>query len=218
MGRRIVTASEVNEGTRLNEARLKALTGGDLVTARFLHAEFFDYQPVLKLWLAVNHKPVVRDDSHGLWRRVRLIPFKRPFTRDADPAFRDLLRAELPGILAWAVQGCDRLASRMGSSRRRLSRQPPTSYRAESDPIGEFLAERCVVGDGYEAQASSPYSAYRGWAADSSLRDREVISSRTFGDHATARFAKVKRNNGSFYLGVGLLAGYPGGASPVTDQ
>jgi putative DNA primase/helicase len=102
VGRRLVTSSETNEGTRLNEARMKALTGCDPITARFLHAEFFTFTPVAKYWLAVNHKPVVGDDSVGFWRRVRLIPFTRQFRgAAADKTLQGALEAELPGILAW---------------------------------------------------------------------------------------------------------------------
>jgi putative DNA primase/helicase len=73
--RRFVTASESGESTRLNESRLKMLTGGDTVTARFLHGEFFEFKPVAKFVLFTNTKPTVRDDSLGMWRRIRLVPF-----------------------------------------------------------------------------------------------------------------------------------------------
>jgi putative DNA primase/helicase len=73
-GRRLVISSEVNESSPLNEARIKALTGGDPITARFLNHEFFTFQPAAKFWLGVNHKPRVRDESKGFWRRIALLP------------------------------------------------------------------------------------------------------------------------------------------------
>lgn len=103
-GRRFVVASETNDGTRLNEGRIKALTGSDPITARFLHGEFFEFEPVAKFWLSVNHKPVVRDESHGFWRRIRLIPFMKTFP--INPTLGDRLHTKAPGILAWAVRGC----------------------------------------------------------------------------------------------------------------
>jgi putative DNA primase/helicase len=106
VGRRLVTASETNEGSRLNEARVKMLTGRDPVTARFLNREFFTFVPVAKYFLAVNHKPLVKDYSYGFWRRVRLIPFLAQFRENADPLLEDTLLDELPGVLAWAVEGC----------------------------------------------------------------------------------------------------------------
>ena len=77
--RRLVTASETGESTRLNESRIKALSGGDPITARHPYGRFFTFDPTAKLWLSVNHRRVVGDDSHGFWRRMRLIPFERQF-------------------------------------------------------------------------------------------------------------------------------------------
>ena len=202
-GRRLVTASEVSENARFNEARIKGLTGGDKQTARFLHHEFFEFEPTLKLWLAVNHLPVVLDDSHGFWRRVRRVPFRRRFAEDADPGLVETLRAELPGILAWAVRGA--LAWReqgLGSPEAVMA--ATASYRAESDPLADFLADRCVMTEGVEVRARLAYAAYRGWAEDEGMRDREILSMKAFGTRMTARFTKVARNDGKVYLGVGL--------------
>lgn len=106
-GARFVTAAEINEGVRLNEARVKALTGSDAVTARRLYCESFTFHPTHKFWLSVNHKPIIADDSEGMWRRVHLIPYKVQFKGEkADRQLPEKLLAEAPGILAWMVQGC----------------------------------------------------------------------------------------------------------------
>ncbi len=159
---------------------------------------------VLKLWLAVNHKPVVRDDSHGFWRRVRLIPFLWRFTDlDKDDELVDKLLAELPGILAWAVRGTV-------FWREEGLRTPPAvklateTYRVESDPLGDFLEACCVVGEGLRAGASALYAAYRSWAQGEGMRDRDVLSTTLFGTRMTAQFAKQPTNSGKVYLGVGL--------------
>ena len=78
-GARLATAAETSEGVRLNEARIKMLTGGDPITARRLYHENFTFDPTHKLILAFNHKPIIADDSEGMWRRVRLIPITRQF-------------------------------------------------------------------------------------------------------------------------------------------
>jgi putative DNA primase/helicase len=207
-GRRIVTASETAEGTRLNESRLKALTGGDPITARFLQREFFTFRPVAKFWLAVNHKPRVNDDSYGYWRRVRLIPFTRVFAADADQALVDRLRGELPGILAWAVRGALAWHDR--------GLQPPDAvsaateaYRTESDPLGEFVDAKCVVGDGLIVGATAAYRAYRAWALEAGLAEREILTVTNFGGRMKSRFSGVHRKNGNVYIGVGLLADVP---------
>ncbi len=133
-GRRFILASETNDGTRLNEARIKSLTGGDACTARFLHGEYFTFQPVGKIWLAFNHKPVVRDDSFAFWRRVRLIPFVRTFQPDPDtgghPArggarYSRVARSWLPGVArAGPVHTAHRHRGHVGLPRRLGSLRP----------------------------------------------------------------------------------------------
>ncbi|MBM3189619.1 MAG: hypothetical protein FJZ90_12955, partial [Chloroflexi bacterium] len=105
-GARLITASEVADNKRLNEARIKSLTGQDPVTARFLFSEFFTFRPAFKLWLAANHKPQIRETTRAIWRRVRLVPFLQHFEPDQEPGLLDTLKAEAPGILAWAIAGC----------------------------------------------------------------------------------------------------------------
>lgn len=205
-GRRLVTASETNEGTRLNESRMKALTGGDPITARFLHAEFFTFQPVGKFWLAANHKPRVTDDSFGFWRRVRLIPFLRQFKEDADLGLGDALRGELPGILAWAVRGAHAWQER--------GLVPPpavafatNAYQAESDPLRDFLDARCLEEDGFMVGGAEAYRAYKAWAADEGLAPKEILTNRTFGERMAERFHRQATNRGRIYQGVGLRSG-----------
>jgi putative DNA primase/helicase len=147
VGKRFVTSSESGETRRLNEARVKALTGRDPMTARFLHREFFTFRPVAKFWLATNHKPVVRDTSVGFWRRIHLIPFTRSFTHNPDLTLKDKLRAEAPGILARAVRGC--LAwQREGLNPPEVVLGATATYRTDSMPLARFLEARCVVQKG----------------------------------------------------------------------
>ncbi len=204
VGRRIVTASETAENRRLNEARLKALTGGDAVTARFLHGEFFTFDPVAKFWLAVNHKPFVTDDSYGFWRRVRLIPFARRFTPlDADEELVEKLLAELPGILTWAVRGAV-IWRDYGMGSPQVVRTATDTYQAESDPLGDFLEACCVLGEPYSVQASQLYRAYEEWARGEGLGDRERLTATMFGKRMSTRFTKKPRKEGKVYLGIGL--------------
>lgn len=213
-GSRLVTASETAEDSRLNESRLKALTGGDPITARFLHAEFFTFRPVAKFWLAVNHKPRVTDDSYGFWRRVRLIPFIRQFRSDADPSLPDTLASELPGILAWAVRGA--LAWQAEGLRPPVAVTSATeTYRAESDPLAEFVERECVMGEGLVVNATDALRAYRAWALGAGLSDREILNATRFGTRMKTRFGGVHRKTGNVYLGVGLLADRPSAADPA---
>lgn len=178
LGRRFVIASETNDGTRLNEARVKALTGCDPVTARFLHGEFFTFEPIAKFWLSVNHKPIVRDDSHGFWRRLRLIPFMQRFP--VNRALADELSAEATGILTWAVQGC--LAwQRDGLDPPAVVTEATKEYERDSDPLAAFLAEACELDEGAEVGAAELFEHYKRWADLQGLTERERLSSTALG-------------------------------------
>ncbi len=159
-GKRFVTALETNESSTWNEARLKMLTGSDEVTARHLYGEFFTFRPVGKFWLAVNHKPTVRDDSEGFWRRVRLIPFNAHFdenTRDRNLA--EKLKAEIPGILNWAVEGSLKW-QRVGLRPPQCIAEASQSYREENDNLAQFIGEQCELGTLSEVPVSELRSAY----------------------------------------------------------
>ena len=169
-GRRFVTAIETDEKCRLNEARIKALTGGDPVTARLLNHEFFTFKPVAKFWLAFNHRPMVADDSHGFWRRVHQIPFVCQFDPRAEPELEGVLRTEAPGILAWAVRGClDWQACGLN---------PPTSvkeatqaYREESDPSRDFVRDRCILHPDVQISAADLWQEYVDWSLQTNERN-----------------------------------------------
>lgn len=105
-GKRLVVTSELDDGGRLNEGLVKDLTGGDTMSARFLHREPFTFRPQFTLWLYGNHKPVITGMDDGIWRRIHLIPFNVQIPEDErDTALSAKLRQELPGILAWAMCG-----------------------------------------------------------------------------------------------------------------
>lgn len=201
-GARLVTASEVAEGKRLNEGRIKSLTGGDPVTARFLHSEFFTFLPEFKLWLACNHKPVIRGTDEAIWRRVRLIPFTAYFGPDvADPYLADKLAAEAPGILAWAVKGC--LAwQRYGLGQAEAVRSATATYRAESDLLAAFLDERTEAEKTATVRAGELYNAYKTWCE---ANGEHAMTGTAFGRRLTERgYDKVKDRAGWRYIGLAL--------------
>lgn len=174
-GARVVTSSEVGEGKRLDEGLVKSLTGSEAISARFLYAEAFEFAPQFKLWLAANHKPVIRGTDDAIWRRVRMIPFTVQIPeKERDQQLLVKLRGELPGILAWAVEGC--LAwQRDGLGAPREVLAATDAYRAESDTLGGFLGECCVL----DTQAATPmtelHKAYVQWAKDNGERELSKI-------------------------------------------
>jgi len=203
VNRRFVTASETNAGTRLNEARIKALTGEDLISARFLYAEFFSFRPVCKLWLSVNHKPVVSDLTHGFWRRLRLIPFECTFP--IDKGLDAALRAEAAGVLAWAVRGCLRWQAEGLGDGPAAVRDAGTEYQVESDPLAEFLADHTTRIEGGTARASALFDRYKDWAERNNVPTPARLSNTAFGRALTERgFAKTHTSAGRVYHGLAL--------------
>ena len=144
-GQRLVVATETAETRHLNEALIKQMTGGDRMSARYMRSEWFDFTPEFKPVLVTNHKPEIRGTDHAIWRRIRLIPFTvRISDEQRDRDLDKKLQQELPGILTWAVAGCQAwLAEGL---------EPPeaiiaagTEYREEQDAIGRFVADCCTL-------------------------------------------------------------------------
>ena len=206
-GRRFVTASETVEGSRFNEARIKALTGEDLINARHLYGRRFNFQPEAKLWLAVNHLPRVTDDSVAFWRRARLIPFHVQFLgADDDKGLAGTLAAEAEGILAWIVQGF--AAYRGGGLTLPEAVKAATAqYRSESDPLADFLAEWCDLGRDYAAAFADLYKVYVAWAADQGISERERLKRNGLGRRLNDRFERFRPDGRRVhYRGIGLRA------------
>lgn len=161
-GTRFVSAAELDEGRRLAEALVKLATGGEPLTVRFLYGEYFELAVRFKLWLFVNHKPVIRGDDNGIWRRIRLLPFGVTIPpQDQDHHLAEKLRLEFPGILNWAIEGClNWQRDGLGAPAAVIS--ATDSYRHESDALAEWLRERCVTDDTtMSTQAKRLYDDYR---------------------------------------------------------
>lgn len=161
-GKRLITVSEVEESKVLNEARLKSMTGGDKQSARLLYGNQFNFKPTAKLWFSVNRKPIVSDDSHALWRRLRLVPFLNKFEQ-ADHHLEEKLRIEAPGILLWAVTGCLIWQAESLRDIPKAILQTVSSYRADSDIIGQFLSQQCSLGRERTVPASELYEKFDEW-------------------------------------------------------
>jgi putative DNA primase/helicase len=174
-GLRLALFSETAEGGRLNEALVKLLSGGDTISARFLYRHPFNFKPVAKLWLFTNHKPVIRDDSYAMWRRVVLVPFRAVFTNDTDvdPAVRRTpdphIREKLlqsphrEAILAWLVEGAIAWY-RYGLQEPDIVRAAVEEYRRESDPVREWLEAETVRNDpNAKTPVKALYDRYQLW-------------------------------------------------------
>ena len=168
-GRRFVTAIETDESVQLNEARIKALTGGDPITARMLYREFFTFTPVAKFWLAFNRPPIVSDDSYGFWRRVHQIPFVRQFDPGDEPDLENVLKAESQGILAWAIRGCLEWQA-CGLNPPAAVKEATRAYREESNPLRDFVADRCILHPDAQIAAAGLWQEYLDWSIQNNDR------------------------------------------------
>lgn len=203
--RRFVTSSETNDGTRLNEARIKALTGGDPITARFMYADNFTFQPVAKFILSVNHRPQVADDSYGFWRRLKLVPFNRCFAGSArDDQLEPKLKLEGTAILRWAVEGCIKW-QHSGLGTNSAIDEATEEYRQESDPLADFIADRCELDGEAVTTSSAMFGAYDKWAESLRVPKAERLSHKQFGKKMAEKFERRRNNVAVQYYGVRVV-------------
>lgn len=193
-GKRLVIAQESNEGKRLDEAIIKSLTGGDMLTGRFLRAEFFNFKPTHKIIMVTNNRPVIKETSNSIWARLRLIPFEVSFEGREDKHLDEKLHNELPQILAWMVAGF--------AEWQREGLNPPVcvvdackEYRAGEDTIQIFINECCYVNGNVNVIAKDLYDAFINWAV---RNGEKPISRRVFND-------RIRQRNFSDYTSMGLL-------------
>jgi putative DNA primase/helicase len=206
-GARFISAVESEEGKRLAEGMVKQLTGGDVVTARFMRAEFFEFKPVGKIWLATNHLPKVHGTDEAIWRRIRLVPFTVTIPEaERDAELGEKLRAELAGVLQWAVLGCLEWRQRKLGKPKAIA-EATADYRAGQDLVGPFIEQICVLDPNSMEEAGKLYEVYEAWAK---AAGEPVLRQRTFGDRLTERgLAKGKfgKRNRVHWFGLRIARG-----------
>src|ERR671911_1903356 len=220
-GARFVSAAEVEKGRRLAESKVKQLTGRDTVTARFLFGENFDFKPEFKLWLSTNNKPVIQGTDDAIWDRIRLIPFTQRFDGDRqDPKLPEKLRAEMPGVLAWMVEGCLEWQEH-GLGEPESVREATEQYRAEMDTLAAFIEDRCVVRPDAVAPATPLYKEYQMWCDDAGEKPE---TQKMFGMRLRERgFVSDKLKRGPHkdrkgWFGIGLRADHPDPDDPESGD
>jgi putative DNA primase/helicase len=189
-GARLVTVVESEANHALAESVVKHLTGGDTVAARFLYSEHFEFRPAFKIWMATNHRPTIRGTDAAIWRRIRLLPYTvqiPPKERDKDLV--EKLKAEAPGILAWAVRGLQQWQAR-GLDDPQAVVLATADYKTEEDLLREFIDERCVIDPEAITSSADLYRAYLQWAETAgersitkkalgaALRERDFVATR----------------------------------------
>lgn len=220
-GARIVRASEGDRGKPMAEGVLKQATGGNVLAARFLRQEFFEFVPTFLLLMDTNHKPQFRGQDDGLWRRVKMIPFKRRFApHERDYGLTDKLRAEAEGILAWAVRGAVTWY-RDGLQDPEVVRNATREYREISDALSGFLPGVLEkTGDPNDrVLGNAAFNAYLDWCEAENLPQRERWTRRTFYAALEERgIDRVKTKRGQALVGVRLAANSPTAADLQAPQ
>jgi len=195
-GARFVTVSESSSHSRLDTGLMKQISGSEPITARFLNQEEFTYIPQFKLFLATNHLPQLDGNDPAIWRRLQLLPFLRVFDKaEQDSNLFDKLKLEAPGILAWLVEGAVRYYAE-GIKKPLVVENAIAAYRAECDPLGQFLSENYDPDPKGKVVTSILYSEYVSWNRQMGL---ETPSQNAFGRLLTKAGYSGEKSSGTAY-------------------
>jgi len=202
----MVVSVEVDDGARLAEGLIKTITGGDSVTARFLYNESFEFCPSFTLWLVANTRPRVRADDDALWRRILQIPFTVVIPpAERDPELKRALRSdpdEQSAILTWLVQGCLAWQERGLDVPDRV-RDYTEQYRAENDPLAEWISDDCNLGPEHWTSANVLRGAYERWCE--TVGAKPINGDRSWGNALkTHGCERQKRSRGHGWRGISL--------------
>lgn len=206
-GLRLVIASEVNQDARFDEAKMKELTGGEAIRARFMRQDFFTFEPTHHLWLMGNHQPEVKAGGDSFWRRLRMVPFlhKVPEHKKIENLSRLLVDEEGPGILAWVIQGAVDVFD--GGLRAPESVMAATrTYAEEEDHLGRFLEACCLrsSSDQVRIETKRLRAAYDVWCH---TEGEDPLKPQMFGRELKRRgIGRYDSNGRAYYLGLSLLA------------
>lgn len=203
--KRFVPISEPDSGAQMKESRVKELTGDSTITARGMKQDFWSFQRSHTFWMSTNHLPTISGSDEGIWRRIKLIPFRVDLRSKTTPEAdldKRLLRDEGPGILRWLVDGYrDYLAN--GFIEPTSVMTATESYRCEEDEIGRFIQERCYISSNGITTAEDLWQTYQAW--------RGKMNRTNFGREMANRFHKETPNSGSYrrktiYRGVAIIS------------
>lgn len=203
-GARWATMSELEKGDKLAEATMKALTGGDAITAKHMGRDMLSFPPSHSFFMLTNDLPRVDADAQAVWDRMRVIPFNVSFRGREDHGLKDRLRLQLDAVLAWAVHGlADYQDQGLAAPAAVISRTE--AYRAENDTFAEFLRDRCVQDVHARAFRTELHQTYADWARENG---GESLTPREFTPKVRALdgVSEGKSGGKELWKGIGLKA------------
>jgi P4 family phage/plasmid primase-like protien len=222
-GVRFLRVSEPSKGAVLDEGLVKELTGEDPIDARMLNKGFFTFFPEFKITISGNNKPVIKDTSDGIWRRMQLVPWEADIPRDQrDKGLKDKLYAERDGIFAWLMRGLLDWRKH-GLIEPEDVRLATSEYRDDSDTIGRFLRQTCEIGEDSRARPwrvpkRDLFELYQAWCHQTGSYE---MAERAFSKEMSAKRFKEKHSNGAWWIGVQptvLLEDLKGGHWTAADE
>jgi len=204
LGSRFVAASEGGESRRMDEERLKNITGGEVVSCRFLFKEYFSYKPTYKIWLSSNSRPNFRNYDEGIWRRIRLIPFDVtvPVGERVKNLAAKLFKEEADGIFTWAAAGAFAYYTLDGLGEPNKVEEATKEYRETSDVLGDFIRLHIIESPGSELSITE---AHRVYSQMMSVEGQKPVAKHIFGKHMAHHGFKTEHTRaGNVYKGLAL--------------
>lgn len=205
-GMRMAMASEMPEGRRFNESLIKDITGGGTITARHLYGEPFQFEPSHTMWISGNHRPRITGTDEGIWRRLRLIPFNATIPESERRPMAEVLeefRAELPGILRWAIDGAVTWYD-WGLPKSQTVDTATMEYRGDEDIVARFIAEQCVTGKTMQILKHKLLEAWQEWTERESEKAANGWSQRRFTEQVLRKGITLGGMGRMFYQGIAL--------------
>ena len=207
MHTRMVITGETEENGRLAESRIKALTGDETINAQFKFGNEFSFKPNFKIWMATNHKPIIRGTDYGIWRRIVPIPFIRIFDKhEKDRKMPDKLRAETAEILGWCITGALEYYEDGQLDLPECLEKERDSYRKKMNVVSQFMIKECVLGIDYSVNAKTLFQAYKSWSQDNI--EFSMKQSKFEEELFKNKITVFKRGGERWYRGIGLVSPY----------
>lgn len=201
-GARMVVVAETERDRAWAESRIKSITGGDPISARFMRGDFFEYRPTFKLIIAGNHRPRLESFGEAMRRRLHLVPFDVTIPKtQRDPALQGRLLGELDGVLSWMIAGCAEWRDQGLAPPARIS-AAAEAYFEDEDVVGRWIAARCDIGDD---RRSTSATLFADWSAFAEAEREFAGSQRRFAGELTARgFRSVRSSRSRDWSGIAL--------------